>query len=266
MRKDQRVAPSLWDPLSVGGLRMPHRVWMAPLTRMRASSPGDVPTELMVRYYRQRASAGLIISEGCQVSPTAKGYFDTPGIHSAAQTKAWRRVTDAVHEEGGLIAAQLWHVGRVSHPSFHDGRLPVAPSSTPFRSRTTVRGPDGRPARVPCPTPRGLELAEIRDTIADYRRAATNARAAGFDTVEVHAAHGYPIQADMPSMPDVAAANWSMVVMPASISLRRWVIRIPATSRRSLAAATSSLQTSQRPQASTPGIPHSAGDSAAWCP
>lgn len=181
----------LFRPLSVGGLELPHRVLMAPLTRMRASQPGDVPNDLMRDYYVQRAGAGLIISEGTQVSPQGKGYMDTPGIHSADQVAGWRRVTDAVHEAGGRIAAQLWHVGRVSHESFHDGQPPVSASALPYRNRTTVKGPDGRAARVNCPTPRALRVEEIADVVADYRRATINAREAGFDLVEIHGAHGY---------------------------------------------------------------------------
>jgi N-ethylmaleimide reductase len=181
----------LQAPLRVGDLELPNRVLMAPLTRMRATPPGDVPNDLMVEYYVQRASAGLIVSEGTQVSPEGKGYMDTPGIHSAEQVAGWRRVTDAVHEAGGRIAAQLWHVGRVSHESFHGGEPPVSASALPYRNRTTVRGEDGRPVRVPCPTPRALRNDELPRVVDDYRRATRNAREAGFDGVEIHAAHGY---------------------------------------------------------------------------
>ncbi|MDP3891002.1 N-ethylmaleimide reductase [Nocardioides sp.] len=182
---------SLFDPVTVGAVELPHRVLMAPLTRMRASQPGDVPNDLMREHYVQRAGAGLIVSEGTQISPDGKGYMDTPGIHSAEQVAGWRRITDAVHAAGGRIAAQLWHTGRVSHESFHDGRLPVSASATPYRNRTTVRGEDGRPTRVPCPTPRALATEEIPRVVEDYRQATVNARDAGFDLVEIHAAHGY---------------------------------------------------------------------------
>ncbi len=182
---------SLFEPLSIGDQKLANRIVMAPLTRMRASQPGDIPNDLMVEYYRQRAGAGLIISEGTQISPIGKGYMDTPGIHSAEQVAGWARVTDAVHAEGGLIAAQLWHVGRVSHESFHDGALPVSASAEPYRNRTTVRGDDGNPVRVDCPTPRALSVEEIAATVDDYGRATENARAAGFDFVELHGAHGY---------------------------------------------------------------------------
>lgn len=181
----------LFDPLSVGDLKLRNRVLMAPLTRMRATPPGDVPNDLMVEYYRQRAGAGLIVSEGTQISPIGKGYMDTPGIHSDEQVEGWRRVTEAVHAEGGLIAAQLWHTGRVGHESLHDGELPVSASAEPFRNRTTIRGEDGRPFRINCPTPRALSVAEIAATVEDYRRATVNAREAGFDLVELHGAHGY---------------------------------------------------------------------------
>ena len=183
--------PSLFDPLTLGAVRTANRAFMAPLTRMRATVPGDVPNELMAEYYVQRASAGLIISEGTQVSPEGKGYMDTPGIYSDEQVAGWREVTDAVHEAGGLIAAQLWHVGRVSHESFHDGGLPVSASALPYRNRTTVRGEDGSATRVNCPTPRALDLVEIPRVVEDYRRATVNAREAGFDLVEIHGAHGY---------------------------------------------------------------------------
>ncbi len=181
----------LFEPLAVGAVTLPNRVLMAPLTRMRAAAPGDVPNDLMVEYYRQRAGAGLIVSEGTQISPQGKGYLDTPGIHSAEQLAGWRRVTDAVHAEGGLIAAQLWHVGRVSHESFHDGAAPVSASALPYRNRTTVRGEDGAPTRVSCPTPRALAVEEIAAVVEDYRQATSNAREAGFDLVEIHGAHGY---------------------------------------------------------------------------
>ncbi|BBH16375.1 alkene reductase [Nocardioides baekrokdamisoli] len=183
--------PSLFEPLTVGPLTWPHRVVMAPLTRMRASQPGDLANDLIQEYYRQRATAGLIVSEGTQISEQGRGYMDTPGIHSDDQVAAWRRVTDSVHAEGGRIAAQLWHTGRVSHESFHDGELPVSASALPYRNRTTVRGADGRPVRVDCPVPRALELDEIPGVVDQYRRASANARKAGFDYAELHGAHGY---------------------------------------------------------------------------
>jgi len=166
---------------------------MAPLTRMRSREPGDVPVlPLMAEYYRQRANAGLIISEASQVSPQGKGYMGTPGIHSDEQVAAWREITAAVHAAHGRIALQLWHVGRVSHHSLQpDGGLPVSASALPYENKTTVRGDDGKPRRVACDTPRALRLDEMPGLIDSYRHATVNARAAGFDLVEVHAAHGY---------------------------------------------------------------------------
>jgi N-ethylmaleimide reductase len=184
-------AGPLHSPLRVGALNLPNRVLMAPLTRMRATPPDDVPNDLMRDYYVQRACAGLIVSEGTQISPEGKGYMDTPGIYSSEQVAGWRRVTDAVHAAGGRIAAQLWHVGRVSHESLHDGALPVSASALPYRNRTTLRGVNGRPERVSCPTPRALRTDEIPRVIDDYRAATVNAREAGFDAVEIHGAHGY---------------------------------------------------------------------------
>lgn len=185
----------LFTPLPIGALTLPNRVVMAPLTRMRATSPGDVPNALMQTYYTQRAGAGLIISEATQISPQGKGYMDTPGIYSTEQVQGWRRITDAVHAAGGRICAQLWHVGRVSHPSLQPGgQSPVSASALPYDNRTTIKGPDGRPLRADCPTPRALAPDEIPGIVADYRHAAENAREAGFDMVEVHAAHGYLLQ------------------------------------------------------------------------
>lgn len=183
----------LFTPLSLGPLSLPSRVIMAPLTRMRSREPGDVPVlPLMAEYYRQRATAGLIITEASQVSPQGKGYMGTPGIHSAEQVEAWKAITRAVHDEGGRIAIQLWHVGRVSHHSLQPGgELPVSASAIPYENKTTVRGEDGKPQRVACDTPRALRADEIPGLIDTYRQATVNAREAGFDLVEVHAAHGY---------------------------------------------------------------------------
>lgn len=186
------MSATLFTPLAVGALTLPNRVIMAPLTRMRATYPTDVPNDLMATYYVQRASAGLIISEATQISPQGKGYMDTPGIYSPEQVAGWRHITSAVHAAGGRMCAQLWHVGRVSHPALQpDGGLPVSASAIPYKNRTSVRGEDGKPQRADCPTPRALALDEIPGLLQDYRRATTNAREAGFDMVEVHGAHGY---------------------------------------------------------------------------
>lgn len=176
----------LFQPLKMGALTLPNRVVMAPLTRNRAG-PDNVPQALNVEYYRQRASAGLIISEATQICPEGVGYPSTPGIHSKAQVAGWKTVTDAVHAAGGRIVLQLWHVGRISHPSLQpDGQLPVAPSAIkPAGKALTYDGPQD------FVTPRALEAHEIPGIIEQYRRAAENAKRAGFDGVEVHNANGY---------------------------------------------------------------------------
>ena len=179
-------APDLFTPLTLGPYELSNRVVMAPLTRNRAGD-GDAPTGMNVAYYRQRASAGLIVTEGSQISPRGKGYPGTPGIHSAQQIAGWRKVTDAVHEEGGRIFLQLWHVGRISHPSLQPGGArPVAPSALrPEGEVFTEAGPQ------PFVTPRALKTEEIPVIVGEFRKAARNAREAGFDGVEVHAANGY---------------------------------------------------------------------------
>ncbi len=186
---------TLFTPLQLGALELPNRIIMAPLTRSRASQPGDVPTEMNARYYAQRASAGLIISEATQISRQGQGYAFTPGIYTDAQVQGWRLVTDAVHAAGGRIAMQLWHVGRISHHLLQEGgQPPVAPSA--IRSETGesfVVLPEG-PKRVPCDMPRALETSEIPGIIADYARAAKNALSAGFDMLELHSANGYLLQ------------------------------------------------------------------------
>lgn len=179
----------LFEPVALGALRLHHRIVMAPLTRMRATQPGDIPNGLMARYYRQRTtSGGLIVSEATQISPSGKGYVCTPGIHNTAQVKGWRRITDAVHEGGGLIVLQLWHVGRISHSSLLPGtKLPV--SASPVAASGLVSNSEG--TLVPFETPRALEIGEIPALIKDYRKGAENARKAGFDGVEIHSANGY---------------------------------------------------------------------------
>ena len=180
---------ALFDPIRVGELDLANRVVMAPLTRNRAA-PGQVPSDLAVEYYRQRASAGLIITEGSQVSAQGQGYLDTPGIHSAEQVVGWRRVTDAVHAERGRIVVQLWHVGRISHVSLQpNGLAPV--SSTARRAATKTFTKDGF---VPVSAPRALRTDEIPALVASYRDAARAAMAAGFDGVEIHGANGYLIE------------------------------------------------------------------------
>lgn len=180
--------PNLFERVSFGALELSNRIVMAPLTRMRSSQPGNVPNELNATYYAQRASAGLIISEATQVSPRGQGYPATPGIHSPEQVAGWRLVTDAVHRAGGKIVLQLWHVGRISHRSHQpNGELPVAPSA--IKPSGGTFSADWKP--VGFETPRALESAEIPGVVAEYVQAARNARAAGFDGVEVHGANGY---------------------------------------------------------------------------
>ena len=184
---------SLFSPLNVGALQMPHRVVMAPMTRSRSAQPGNVPTELMATYYAQRASAGFIVSEATQISPQGQGYSFTPGIHSLEQVAGWRGVTKAVHAAGGRMVLQLWHVGRMSHPVFQGGQLPVAPSALAPRAQVWIADEHGQGRMVECPIPRALAPHEIAALIEDYQQAALNAKAAGFDGVEIHGANGYLI-------------------------------------------------------------------------
>jgi N-ethylmaleimide reductase len=177
----------LLTPVQLGDYLLRNRLIMAPLTRMRADAELK-PTALNAEYYRQRSSAGLIITEASQISPQGQGYPSTPGIYSQQQVEGWKKVTDAVHAEGGKIFMQLWHVGRISHSSLHpDAGLPVAPSAVKPAGMTMTANWE----QVPFETPRALDLNEIKEIVRDYRRAAINARQAGFDGVELHAANGY---------------------------------------------------------------------------
>ena len=185
---------TLFSPITFAGISARHRVVMAPMTRARSSQPGDVPNALNAQYYAQRASAALIVTEATQISPQGKGYSFTPGIHSEAQVQGWQGVTEAVHAEGGRIFLQLWHVGRLSHPDFHNGELPVAPSAEPFEGQIWKVDPaTGQGAMFDCPTPRALTHAEIQQIVEDFRQAARRAMRAGFDGVEIHGANGYLI-------------------------------------------------------------------------
>jgi 2,4-dienoyl-CoA reductase-like NADH-dependent reductase (Old Yellow Enzyme family) len=175
----------LFEPLKAGAFNLKNRVVMAPLTRCR-SAEGRVPTPLMAEYYRQRASAGLILSEATAVDPMGVGYPNTPGIWSAEQVEGWKRVTKAVHEEGGTILLQLWHVGRISHSIYLNGAVPVAPSAIAAPGHVSLVRPE-----QPYPTPRALELSEIPGIVAAYKRGAQLAKEAGFDGVEIHGANGY---------------------------------------------------------------------------
>ncbi len=177
----------LFEPFKLGPITLPNRAVMAPLTRNRAIPPGMVPSELAVDYYGQRASAGLLITEASQVSQQGQGYQDTPGIYSKEQVEGWKKITDRVHERGGRIFIQLWHVGRVSHTALQvGGGKPVAPSAVRAKGKTFVNG-----TFTEISEPRALELAEIPGIIDDFRRAGANALQAGFDGVEIHGANGY---------------------------------------------------------------------------
>ena len=174
----------LFTPITVGPYTLPNRICMAPMTRNRA--PENVANKLIAHYYAQRSTAGLIITEGSQISPQGVGYPATPGIYSEEQVEGWRIVTDGVHDRGGHIFLQLWHVGRISHPDYHGGEPPVAPSAiSPKGDAATYKG------MKPFVTPRALETDEIEGIIREYARGAENALKAGFDGVEIHGANGY---------------------------------------------------------------------------
>src|ERR1700676_3456856 len=184
-RPTDQPAENLFSPYRLGDVELGNRLVMAPMTRSRAAK-GNVPSPMAPTYYAQRAAAGLIITEATQVSPQGVGYIRTPGIHSAAQVAGWSAVTDAVHRAGGKIFLQLWHVGRISHPDFHGGELPVAPSAV--AAEGTVFTPKGPQKMV---TPRALAASELPGIVEQFKRGAENAQAAGFDGVEIHGANGY---------------------------------------------------------------------------
>lgn len=190
---------TLFSPLTLGKIECTNRVLMAPLTRCRSAMPDNTQTPLHALYYAQRASAGLIVSEATQISQEGQGYAHTPGIFTQAHIDGWRLVTDAVHNAGGRIVCQLWHVGAVSHPIFHEGALPV--SSSPYKpsGHAYVAELNGEDAKPEYPEARALELDEIPRLINDYKHAARCAMEAGFDGVELHAANGYLIDQFMRS-------------------------------------------------------------------
>jgi N-ethylmaleimide reductase len=176
----------LLEKLQLGDLELKNRIVMAPMTRSRADNPGNIPTELQATYYSQRASAGLLITEGSQVSKIAVGYINTPGIYSQEQVEGWKKTTAAVHENGGVIFIQLWHVGRMSHPDFHHGELPLSASAlNPHEKSYTFEG------FKETVTPKEMTLEEIKQTVLDFKNAAKNAMEAGFDGVEIHSSNGY---------------------------------------------------------------------------
>ena len=186
MAKPMIQSPKLLSPFEMGDLTLKNRVALAPLTRAR-SGKDRIPNEVTAEYYRQRATAGLIITEATTISPQANGWVESPGIYTDAMVSGWQQSTQAIHQAGGLAFMQLWHTGRASHSSFHNGELPVAPSAIAIDG-DHVHTPDGKQAYE---TPRALETAEIAGVVEDYRRAAANAKAAGFDGIEVHSANGY---------------------------------------------------------------------------
>jgi N-ethylmaleimide reductase len=170
----------------MGDIKLRNRVVMAPMTRSRANNPENAPTDLMAKYYEQRASAGLIITEGSQISKRAVGYINTPGIYSTAQVEGWKKVTKAVHDKEGKLFLQLWHVGRMSHPDFHNGELPLAPSALNPNEKSYT--PKGFKDTV---TPKAMTIDDINQTVQDFRQGAKNAMDAGFEGVEIHSSNGY---------------------------------------------------------------------------
>lgn len=185
----------LFESTTLGPYSLKNRIVLPPLTRSRSSQPGNIPNDLMATYYRQRTGAGFMVTEGTQIEPRGQGYAWTPGIHSAEQILGWRKVTDAVHAEGGTIFAQLWHVGRVSHTSLQpNGEAPVAPSAISAEGVSVFieTGP-GTGALAPPSMPRALTTAEVKELVQLYAQAARNALDAGFDGVEIHSANGYLI-------------------------------------------------------------------------
>jgi len=181
---------ALLTPVKLGDYELRNRVVMAPMTRDRADNPGFVPTELHAEYYGQRAGAGLIVTEGSQISPQGMGYVNTPGIYSKEQVAGWKKVTHAVHARGGRIFLQLWHVGAVSHPDFHGGALPVSASA--FNPKTKAYVPAG--VQKDTVAARELSTAEVRQVVRDFAQGARNSMEAGFDGVEIHGANGYLVQ------------------------------------------------------------------------
>ena len=197
----------LYDPISLGNLQLKNRVFMAPLTRNRAE-PDGVPGTLASTYYSQRASAGLIVSEATQISPMGKGYINTPGIHTREQIAGWENIVQTVHEADGRIFLQLWHVGRISHNSLLPGNVsPLAPSPITAKSQTVIES-----GFVDVSEPRAMTPADIRQTIEDYRTAAANAKAAGFDGVEIHAANGYLIDQFLQTKSNIRTDDYGGVV------------------------------------------------------
>ncbi|RKF19744.1 alkene reductase [Alginatibacterium sediminis] len=183
---------SLFNSVQLGELTLKNRIVMPPMTRSRASQPGDIPNEMMARYYAQRASAGLIIAEGMQISELGKGYAWTPGIYSPEQVQGWKRITKAVHDNDGCIFAQIWHVGRVTHFENTNGQTPISSSALKAENvRVFIDNGDSDPGFVETVMPRAMNKQDIKTVIGEFKRASQNALDAGFDGVELHAANGY---------------------------------------------------------------------------
>ncbi|QDP01217.1 alkene reductase [Thalassotalea sp. PS06] len=186
------MSNALFQPIKLGPYQLKNRIVMPPMTRSRSSQPGDIPNQMMATYYQQRASAGLIVSEGTQISPMGKGYAFTPGIFSDAQVEGWKLVTEAVHEKDGIIFAQLWHVGRVSHPNNLGGEQPISSSTLKAENvKVYVDNGEQTPGFVDVVQPRSMSVEDIELVIQEFHQAALNAIQAGFDGVELHAANGY---------------------------------------------------------------------------
>ena len=185
------ITNHIFSQYDFDGILLNNKIIMAPMTRCRTTQPGDIPNSLMAEYYVQRASAGLIITEATQISKQGQGYSYTPGIYTDEQVKGWKNITDAVHSKNGKIFLQLWHVGRMSHSSFHEDKQTVAPSPIAPNATVWVADEQGAGEMLSCPVPRALSVDEIKNIINDYAIAARNAKRAGFDGVEIHAGNGY---------------------------------------------------------------------------
>ncbi|PKH09363.1 alkene reductase [Moritella sp. Urea-trap-13] len=184
----------LFQSTTLKQLDLKNRVVMAPMTRARTSQPGNIPNELMATYYKQRANAGLIISEATQISDDSQGYSFTPGVYTDEHVKGWKPITTAVHEQGAAMFCQLWHVGRVSHPTFQNGELPIAPSAlAPIETKVWISDDQGNGNMVDCIQPREMTQADINRVIKDFAYSAKRAVEAGFDGVEIHGGNGYLI-------------------------------------------------------------------------
>ncbi|MEZ8720018.1 alkene reductase [Vibrio pomeroyi] len=185
---------ALFQPIQLGNIELKNRIVMPPMTRSRATQPGNSANEMMAAYYAQRASAGLIVAEGTQISPLGQGYAWTPGIYSEEQIAGWKKVTDAVHEKGGVIFAQLWHVGRVTHPDNIGGEQPISSSAIKAENvKVFIDNGTDEPGFVDVVEPREMTKEDIKEVVEQYRQAALNAIEAGFDGIELHAANGYLI-------------------------------------------------------------------------